>query len=163
MHETDNKFNCYRPVNLQSRLLRVNNTILLGDDADAAIKDIESKFTIIGDNSQMNKSMCSIITRYSSIVPDQCDCSVDEAQRLLSSFDHNVKHHGDNFNITAQQREWIDEITKADQKLYKYGKIIFARQVEQLEKELDVYGNFYDKKSPCNEFCHRNLICPSDT
>jgi len=138
VYGTDNKFKCYRPVNLQSRLLRINNTILLEDDLDAAMKDIESKFTIIGDNSQMMKSMCSIITRYSNIVPDQCDCSVDETQRLLSSFDHNVKHHGDNFNITNQQREWIDEITKADQKLYKYGKIIFARQVEQLEKEFDV-------------------------
>ena len=77
------------------------------------------------------------ITRYSGIVPTQCDCSSLHDRRKLA-VDHGVTHHGNTFNITDQQRYWIDEITKLDQRLYKYGKIILARQVEKLEKEFNV-------------------------
>ena len=137
MHRT-NKFSCYRPVNLQSRMLQMDSSLLLGEDEDEAIREIESRFTVLGDTAQMIKSMCSIITRYSGIVPTKCDCSLHHDRRRKLAVDHGVTHHGNTFNITDQQRYWIDEITKLDQRLYKYGKIILARQVEKLEKEFNV-------------------------
>lgn len=132
-----NKFKCYMPVNLQSHLLNLNHTLILIEDEDIALREIQSRFTILGDNFQMNKTVCSIVARYSGIVPLGCDCSDVQEQRRATA-DHGVIHHGNTFNITNQQRKWIDEITKVDQKLYKYGKIIFGRQVEKLEKDYSV-------------------------
>jgi hypothetical protein len=133
----ESKFKCYVPVNLQARLLNLSKDLILGDDEEAAMNEIESKFVIIGDNAQMAKTICSITIRYSGIVPEHCNCNHLKGRRRTNA-DHGVIHHGNTFNVTDKQMEWIDQITKVDQKLYEYGKIIFAQQVEKLEEEFGV-------------------------
>ena len=133
--DRDELFKCYIPVNMQSKLLNLNHTRIFGDNEDAAIKEIESRFTILGDTSQMTKTKCSIVAAFSGIVPTPCNCTHLKRRRLN---DHGVIHHGNTFNATVQQRKLIDEITKVDQQLYRYSKVIFARQVEKLEKDFGV-------------------------
>ncbi len=133
----ESKFKCYVPVNLQARLLNLNKNLILEEDEEDVIKEIESKFIIIGDNAQMVKTICSITIRYSGIVPEACNCNHLKGRRRTAA-DHGVIHHGNTFNVTEKQKKWIDEITKVDQKLYEYGKIVFARQVEKLEEDFDI-------------------------
>lgn len=81
--------------------------------------------------------------RYSGIVPPKCDCSFDQDERKIrkrrtSNTDHGVIHHGNTFNITDKQREWIEAITTVDHRLYEYGKMIFSKQLKEVESDLGV-------------------------
>ena len=132
------KFKCYVPVNMQARKLRLNHTLILDEDKEIAMQEIRSKFDIIGDNTQMAKTLCTTIARITGILPNACDCSQVEDERMLKVFDHGVDHHGNTFETTAIQNEWIKNITEVDKRLYQYGTIIFAEQVEKVEEDFGV-------------------------
>ena len=131
-------FKCYRPINIQARKLKLNSSLILGDDNEVAMQEIRSKFDIIGDNAQMAKTLCTILAHITGILPNACDCSQVRDERTLAGYDHDVQHHGNTFETTDAQNAWIKTITKVDGKLYQYGKIIFAEQVKKVEEDFGV-------------------------
>ncbi len=131
-------FKCYIPVNMQARKLHMNHTLILDADEEVAKQEIRSKFDIIGDNAQMDKTICATVARITGVLPSACDCSQEKVQRILKDGDHGVTNHGNTFETTAQQDEWIKKITEVDQRLYEYAKIIFAEQVAKVEEEFGV-------------------------
>lgn len=67
--EENRRFSCYSPINHQSQFVKFNAT--RGKD------DLKERYTVIGDNSQMPKSVCMIFIRYTGWVPKECDCTSD--------------------------------------------------------------------------------------
>ncbi len=134
----DPEFGCYVPINLQSHILDFDQNLLNSGKSIEILDEIESKFTIIGDQSQMTKSTCAIIARYSGVVPKRCDCSSSESQRLRRRTTSTFTFHneGESHVLTDEESELLSKITETDNKLYELGKIAFQRQVGGLEDNL---------------------------
>ena len=120
----NDKFNCYNPINHQSRLLNYTEEK----------NDLKDRFNLIGDLSQMEKSACAIFIRYTGLFPQQCDCT-SRSRRQLVAHDHGVTHHGDTFKLTPNQAKMIAKLTEMDEKLYDEGRHVFRKQVDEIEKE----------------------------
>jgi len=140
----DPKYMCYRPINLQSTMLKFDPTHMTEIEAK---QDLVDRFDVIGLQDRMDKSVCLTLTKYTGRLPEKCDCSPSNIQRRLGSgFTHQVEHHGDTFNTTEEQDKLIDELTSKDKLLYEYAKDIFDRQVEQVEETFDtILCDTYDK------------------
>ena len=102
----------------------------------------------------MEKSLCLIAIKYIGKVPERCNCtslSSSSSSRSLSQQlqqqassrnlrlnDHGVKHHGDSYNVSIEQKKLMSVIQQSDMLLYEYAKIIFELQILQVEKELNI-------------------------
>ena len=107
------------------------------------------KFNVIGIQSQMEKSLCLIAVKYIGKLPERCNCTdttytthrtayPNNGHRTLRLNDHGVKHHGDSYNVTREQRRVMNSIQQRDQLLYEYAQIIFDLQIYQVETTLQV-------------------------
>jgi len=124
-------FNCYNPINLQSYFT---------DFAENVTEDeLYKRFDIIGIMEDFDKSICAVSIRYMGYVPPMCDCTPKKANntRKLNA-DHGVIHHGATFKLTNGQADKIANLTKLDSLLYESAKIVFARQIKEIEEEFDI-------------------------
>jgi hypothetical protein len=129
--ESPRVFNCYDPINLQSKFTDF--------DEDMSELDLRKRFDVIGVMDHFGKSVCAIATRYTGVVPSGCDCTSGEnTRRRLGDKDHGVTHHGDTFELTDSQREKISHLTEWDNVLYSRAKIAFAKQVLEIEEDFGV-------------------------
>ena len=126
-------FYCYDPRDFETKFVGFNASAPLAESKQM----LKQKFDVIGDQSQMDKTVCMIHTRYAGWVPDECDCT-DRRRRSLGSVDHGVTHHGDTFNLTNHHSQKIDKLRPDDAKLYKLGQEIFAEQVAEVERTFQV-------------------------
>ena len=126
-------FKCpYNPINHQSRFVAF--------DPDKTTKDdLRRRYDVIGDQAQMDKTVCVMYLRYSGFFPQECNCSTASGKRqLIGVLDHGVKHHGNTFNVTAEQEEAISMLTKDDAVLFDMAREVFAQQVREIEEEFQV-------------------------
>jgi hypothetical protein len=123
------KYECYNPFNMQSRYASFNKSTTL--------QELQERYTVIGDQAQMDKTLCVIFVHYTGFFPPQCNCTA-ASHRRLSGFDHGVTHHGDTFDMTPNEKKAIDALTQVDAKLYRMAKQNFGIQVKEIEKEFGV-------------------------
>jgi hypothetical protein len=71
------RFLCYNPTNHQSKFVQFDP-----DKPGKGKEDLKSRYNVIGDTAQMDKSVCMIFIRYTGWVPKECDCS--KANNTLS-------------------------------------------------------------------------------
>ena len=196
------KWACYNPINFQTRWighpitettqhdfnifypgLGSNATATSGSAGDehgssknqyrVSPKDLRERYVVLGDQAQMDKSICMIFTHYQGYVAEECDCTnattttnhVAEYynDRITSTtnnnvagylnqssatkvVDHGVAHHGDTFQTTPEQDAMIAFLRDQDTVLYKEAQKIFAEQVSQTEEKYGV--KICDKKKP---------------
>jgi hypothetical protein len=123
-------FNCYRPINLQTHFT----------NGMTGIEDLQRHFFAFGITSEMTKSSCLIATCFFGQVPTSCNCSnvANKNRHNLSRVDHNVKNHGDSYNLTDSQRQKIASLTDRDQVLWRNAKVVFQQQIDHVEAEYNV-------------------------
>lgn len=159
-----NDMRCYDPRNLQSRyvdydpLKWINNEVALGD--------LEKRFTVIGPMDEMDKTLCVTFIHYTGWIPPHCDCTAGKQdhinvvkkkpppsdvvaadinlRRRLRGMSHGVVNHGNSYNTTQYQDELIRKLTEKDVLLYEGVKQLFDKQVQVLEKRMNV--------TLCNQF-----------
>jgi hypothetical protein len=143
-YKQNGKFDCYNPISHQSTFVLFDETVTK--------EDLRKRYDIIGDNAQMQKSLCLIVIRYAKFVPSVCNCtgllkntssmSTDTGSFAKTDKDrqeHGVTHHGATFNTTSHQEEAIAKLTVMDEQLYEMlVKDIFVEQVQEIEKEYQV-------------------------
>jgi hypothetical protein len=138
------KFRCYNPIDAQSKYVNF--------DPAKGKADLKARYDVLGDNAQMEKSVCLIFIKYTGWVPDQCNCTDIHNHRRLGRLDYNatehghgVKHHGSTYEITSRQKELISkELRAIDSELYVIVKEIFKEQVEEIEQQykISICDNF---------------------
>jgi hypothetical protein len=148
-HEAQNKqYWCYNPINYQFKFVQFDPT--MGKD------DLKRRYDVIGDNAQMDKSICMIFIKYTGWVPKQCDCtdltndnvvtvnSTNNDGNELAYYDpsihaHGVQHHGATYQTTLEQDKLIyQELRDLDTILYETVKVAFQEQVQELEQQLGI-------------------------
>jgi len=60
-------FHCYNPINMQSRFAHF--------DRNTTKQELRERYDVIGDQSQMDKTVCMIFLRYTGHFAQQCNCS----------------------------------------------------------------------------------------
>ena len=132
--QENHKFRCYNPMNFESSFTGFKSSASLAENKQMLLQ----KFDVLGDNAQMDKTVCMIFARYAGWVPDPCDCTDQRRRRLGGKVSHGVKHHGNTFNLTDYQRDMIVKLRTQDTLLYELGKEIFAEQVAEVENTFRV-------------------------
>ena len=146
-------FNCYNPIDFQSVWAGAINKRGMFLLENATFSDqvdfFRERYTIMGDNAQMDKTVCAIFIHYTGWIPPKCDCTEQTTTTLNAtneegnetqkkpSADHGVQHHGSSFNRSLRHDEFIQEIRRNDLKLYKVSKAVFEIQVQELEAKHD--------------------------
>lgn len=132
----NHRFQCYKPIEHQSKWTNF--------DPELGKEDLRQKWTIIGDNRQMTKSICMIYIRWNGWVPWQCNCTSGTSPKPRAGadktdhFDHGVKHHGATYNTTPYQDELIGKLRVNDTTLYKLTQEIMQEQEREIEDEFNV-------------------------
>lgn len=132
----NHRFQCYKPIEHQSKWTTF--------DPELGKEDLRQKWTIIGDNRQMTKSICMIYIRWNGWVPWQCNCTSGTSSKpragadKTDDFDHGVKHHGATYNTTPYQNELIGKLRGNDTMLYKLTQEIMQEQEREIEDEFNV-------------------------
>lgn len=137
------KYQCYDPINLQLKYLEMNynfynSTIIM--NKTTIKEELRGKFEIIGDQSQMKKTICAMFISFTKVVPDECVCSQQNNRRLgsFASSDHGVIHHGATYQPTSVQKILISKLTRLDQILYECAQEVFQEQVENIEERYQI-------------------------
>ena len=151
-------FHCYNPIDFQSIYSGVLNIQAMFLLENATFSDqvdfFRERYTIMGDNAQMDKTVCAIFIHYTGWIPPKCDCTEQTTTTLNATneegngkkkkkknkkykVDHGVQHHGASFNRSSRHDEFIQEIRHNDLKLYKVSKAVFEIQVQELEAKHD--------------------------
>ena len=138
------RFLCYKPINHLTRYIRPKS-ITSGDTSAINIDDLMERYAVLGDQSQLDKSICMIHIHYEGYVTEPCDCTnmtvavvEDNSTDTEKPMDHGVNHHGDTFETTAEQDEMIAFLRDQDIFLYEESRKIFAEQVRQTEEKYGV-------------------------
>jgi len=122
------EWNCYNPINFQTRWIGYNDekvgfehsifypSISNGTMASAGgqqrqylvtPKSLRERYIVLGDQSQMDKSICMIHMYYRGFVMEACNCTnvtLDTTDATTTKrLDHGVSHHGDTFQTTPEQ------------------------------------------------------------
>ena len=142
----DERFKCFDAINLQSMFAGFNETM-----SESQLRD---RFDVIGVMDELEKSACAVSIRYTGVVDPRCDCTDAKKRRkdrrkkrrrkkrnpttTTSRIDHGVKHHGATFKLTDNQASKVQKLTRLDSLLYDRAKDAFAKQVKEIEKELDI-------------------------
>ena len=141
----------YNPVEFESEWVKFDSsTPNMGKD------DLKQRFDVIGDQAQMDKSVCMITIHYTGWVPKRCNCSDYSSDARIESnstlsdeerFAHGVKHHGDSFQTTKIQDQAIAKLRAKDYVLYDVAREIFNEQVREVEEKYQfTLCDTYDKK-----------------
>ena len=173
--EEQNRLNrewaCYNPINFQTRwighpepniqnvrhhifdpsLSNATATSASGErnQYQVSLKDLRERYLVLGDQAQMDKSICMIYTHYRGYVTEQCDCTnatvaeaddgnVDTYLNQSTTLDHGVSHHGDSYKTTPEQDAMIAFLRDRDTVLYDQTREIFAEQVRKIEEKYGV-------------------------
>ena len=151
-HMVYSLFNCYNPIDFQSvwaGALNKRGMFLLENASFFDQVDFfRERYTIMGDNAQMDKTVCAIFIHYTGWIPPKCDCTEQTTTTLNATneegdgkkknkVDHGVQHHGASFNRSLRHDEFIQEIRQNDLKLYEVSKVVFEIQVQELEAKHD--------------------------
>ena len=142
----DERFKCFDAINLQSMFAGFNETM-----SESQLRD---RFDVIGVMDELEKSACAVSIRYTGVVDSRCNCTDAKKRRkdrrkkrrrkkrnpttTTSRIDHGVKHHGATFKLTDNQASKVQKLTRLDSLLYDRAKDAFAKQVKEIEKELDI-------------------------
>lgn len=131
------EFLCYKPIEHQTKWTNF--------DSNKGKEELRQKWTILGDNRQMTKSICMIYIRWNGWVPRQCDCTNGTSleRRTIGAnssdnFDHGVTHHGATYTTTPYQDELIGKLRGNDTILYKLTQEIMEEQQREIEAEFNV-------------------------
>jgi hypothetical protein len=136
------------------------------DKADKGKEDLKSRYDVIGDNAQMDKSVCVIFIRYTGWVPKECDCSNGSSNALsiesnltaavnvsstsgstsrgqgleydIAKNSHGVTHHGATFETTQLQDQAIAKLRDVDALMYNISREVFKEQVQKVEEEYQI-------------------------
>jgi len=136
------KFNCYNPTNMQWKYVSASlpssgHTKTTNTASDEVA--VRRTFDVVGDQSQMDKSVCVIFAYYTGYLAPECNCTssdndgvdVDTTER--TGFAHGVTHHGDTYEASRTELELIDELTRKDAALYQLGRKLFEENVRTVE------------------------------
>jgi hypothetical protein len=163
----NHKFACYNPLNFQTRWIGHNflkknnnnaNIYYNEEDGDTVTnntgkqqqkqymysdKDLKDRYMVLGDNAQMDKSVCMIFIHYTGWVPKRCDCTskTNVAVNINitdNHFAHGVTHHGSSFQTTPSQDEKIAILRDLDYPLYETSRRIFREQVRIVEDKYNI-------------------------
>lgn len=145
---SDGDFNCYTPINMQSRYLtcdresghHVTHTSELSRSADLAPIATIWDAGWIGITNRYQESMCVLMVQLGEGLPSWCDCQNPEAWSQFRSA--HIRHYSPEYSLvddlSASQRKQIDEITLTDQVLYAEAARRLRGQVDCLEREHNV-------------------------
>ena len=172
--EANAKFQCYNPINFQSRWIghnpeyHSNHNVFLPKESHYKVSpnDLRERFDVLGDQSQMDKTICMIHIRYTGFVHPRCDCThhvsatnttatdapvtastvgqnvtaIDWKGRVktFKAMDHGVQNHGDTYETTPRQDEMIASLREMDIPLYKEAKKVFQEQVKKVEDGMGI-------------------------
>jgi hypothetical protein len=122
--------------------------------------DLQDRFVVVGDTSQMTVSVCLMFLHYTHWIPASCDCSTaatgtgtgngttttsngSAAGAVVRAFDpvkdsHGVQHHGSTYRATVEERQLIHELTVVDELLYEVGRQVLRDQIERAEHEFGI-------------------------
>jgi len=167
-------FACYNPLNFQTRWIGHNfllkkqnnfNIYYTEDDGNTATanttgkqqphtryifsdNDLKERYMVLGDNDQMDKSVCMIFIHYTGWVPKRCDCSTARSTTAVKAavavnttdhrFAHGVTHHGSSFQTTPAQDAKIALLRDLDYPLYQTSRTIFREQVRLVEDKYNI-------------------------
>ena len=103
----------------------------------------------LGDNDQMDKSVCMIFIHYTGWVPQRCNCSTARSTTAVKAavavntttdhrFAHGVTHHGSSFQTTPAQDAKIAILRDLDYPLYQTSRTIFREQVRRVEDQYNI-------------------------
>jgi len=113
-------------------------------------KSLRERYIVLGDQSQMDKSICMIHLHYRGHVMEECDCTNETLDtkfaNITKRLDHGVTHHGDTFDTTPEQDAMIAFLRDKDTVLYEETRKIFAEQVREAEEKYGV--KICDKMKP---------------
>ena len=171
-------FACYNPLNFQTRWMG-HNVLLEQQNNSANIyypeedgnntatanttgtqqrhntrymdsdHDLKERYLVLGDNAQMDKSVCMIFIHYTGWVPKRCDCSTARSTTAVKAavavntttdhrFAHGVTHHGSSFQTTPAQDAKIAILRDLDYPLYQTSRTIFREQVRRVEDQYNI-------------------------
>ena len=141
------KFQCYPPINLQSRYAGFIDHHPKPSHNQAhvhrvvSMKNMQQKFTVIGPLDEIDKVLCVTYIHYTGWIPDVCNCSNQNntsSSRRRRLTDHGVTHHGSTYNTTQFEDTLIEKLVERDETLYDYAKRLFAVQLKVVEEHLNV-------------------------
>ena len=121
----DEEFECYNPINMQSRYLSYSNGTKLLD-----------MYEVVGLSTEMSKTACLISISIHGKVPKRCDCTHGKENDVQAEvrYDHGVTRHGDSVNLTDRALEAIDTLTRTDALLYQATEEAFWYKVDYVEQ-----------------------------
>lgn len=128
-------FMCYNPIDLQTK-----RTGMMKRDP----MDLQIYYEVVGIVSELEKSTCLITIAIHRKVPKRCICQSDvpthQTKREMEQIriDHGVSSHGDDMNVTTDQLEAIQSITRKDAALYQAAEVIFWQKVQNIEAEYSI-------------------------
>jgi hypothetical protein len=171
-HGLNRKWQCYNPINFQTRWIghpqpnieKISQHVFYPSHSNATAtsasgehqqyqvssKDLWERYLVLGDQAQMDKSICMIYTHYRGYVAEHCDCTnstavadVDDGNAGIylnqsKVVDHGVSHHGDTYKTTPEQDAMIEFLRDRDMVLFEKTQKIFAEQVRQMEEKYGV-------------------------
>ena len=115
-------------------------------------KDLKDRYMVLGDNAQMDKSVCMIFIHYTGWVPKRCVCTTSSTKGMNpleanatvnlnttgNHFAHGVTHHGSLFQTTPSQDKKIAILRDLDIPLYEKSRDIFREQVRIVEDKYNI-------------------------
>eukprot|EP00931_Biecheleriopsis_adriatica_P066423 TRINITY_DN4078_c0_g1_i1.p1 TRINITY_DN4078_c0_g1~~TRINITY_DN4078_c0_g1_i1.p1 ORF type:complete len:348 (+),score=51.93 TRINITY_DN4078_c0_g1_i1:51-1094(+) len=131
---------CYRPVNFMSHLMTCQYedqwTYAEQVDEDLAIANMHAS-DMIGLTGAFQESMCVVHEKLTGTLPEYCNCSDHEKWALFHSAEitHGVEKHSEADDLTEEQAEIVDFITRSDRKLYEAARQRFLKDARTVEKK----------------------------
>jgi len=174
------RFHCYHPVNLQSTFVfpkntmtgtdsRTNLTALFdhlysnstdGGDRQSSIlstfresiyHDLQNRFVVVGDTTQMTVSVCLMFIHYTNWIPESCDCSRRE-NAGKGSLDESSN---ENKTKTGEQK---DQTLQEDANVNANVNVL---QQEQLHSNSTVALRAYDPLADSHGVVHHGASYPT--
>lgn len=152
-HEPNESFNCYLPMNLQSRILSckfqgrlkyttpgLDNRILsdmkkdFEEDLDLALQHLKGMYAV-GITDFYQESLCVLHVRDKSEYPDYCDCDHPAWKSFpQTQINHGGRPHGAyTVEVNADDMELIHQLTKHDSQIYTLALERLRQDISEIE------------------------------
>lgn len=136
---TSSDFNCYHPLNFQSRHFVQPNDChhAWGEDLPAMNKVLERmrNYDVVGLVERMQESVCLLLDKATGELPSFCNCEDKAWDNFPSaSVTHNVPQHSVQ-DLSSREVEMIDALTVADSVLWKASVERFLSDIDIVEKK----------------------------
>ena len=138
LHFEDNDkddFNCYNPVNMQTRSFSPTCTTshhFASVDDNIFNRALNAMLSVeaIGITHEYKLSICVIMFKLTKVLPQMCDCNQVFKQYNIT---HGVPYHN-SLGLSSDARRLIEKYTKYDEKLYVAALQRFWEDVHYVEK-----------------------------